>query len=246
MSPDFTTARYRDMLKAAQERFSFVRFGESFARENIALWRHDIDFSPQRSLALARIENEMGVPAIYFVHIASRYYNAFEPNIAAMLREIQSLGHDIGVHFDAEVYKHKPQADYESRLILEAKLIEEIVEAPVRVFSLHNPTTMVGVAMDSEMHGGLINASTSALRQHFAYCSDSNGVWRYRPMMEMIEDPQVRRFYALTHPEWWQEEAMSPRQRIQRCIDGRKVSVENYYDALLSTNDRPNIGSNKA
>lgn len=242
MSDDFTTARYSEILEVAKKKFRFATFADRHGEGPVALWRHDIDFSPQRALALARIEADTGVVATYFVQLSSRFYNVFEPDIAKIIRQIGALGHDVGLHFETETAGHSEESDYERRLAFEARVLEHVAEKKVRAFSLHNPTTMVGVSLDEPEHVGLFNASHSALRDEFAYCSDSNGIWRYRSLDAMVSDAQVTRLYALTHPEWWQVAAMTPRERIQRCIDGRKTWLENYYDALLATNDRPNIG----
>lgn len=239
---DFTIDAYANLVSAAAARYRFARFADSADEGEVALWRHDIDFSPHRALAMARVESEHGVPASYFVQVSSRYYNVFEPEVAAILRQIVALGHDVGLHFDAEVCAHQAAPDFDRRIALEAGMLEGVVETAVASFTLHNPTTLIGASLDEPYRAGLINGSSSELRGGYAYCSDSNGVWRYRPLAEMVADPAVRRLYALTHPEWWQSEPMLPRQRLQRCIDGRKAFSESYYDALLFANDRPNIG----
>ncbi len=242
---DFTTSAYAELIAAAAKRYRFVRFDDQAPDGDAALWRHDIDFSPQRALALARIEAEHGVPATHFVQLSSRFYSPFEPEVAAVLRKIVALGHDIGLHFDAEVCAHRVAPDYDQRIAFEARMLEEIVEARVATFTLHNPTTLVGVSINDEIHAGLINGSCPAWRERYRYCSDSNGLWRFRSLAEMIADPASHRLYALTHPEWWQEAAMLPRERLQRCIDGRATFGSAYYDGLLAANDRPNIGASK-
>ncbi len=241
-SMDFTIGAYAELVSAAAERFRFLRFQEALEEGEVALWRHDIDFSPQRALAMARVEAAHGVLATYFVQISSRFYSIFEPEIATILRQIVELGHEIGLHFDAEVCVHQRSPDYDRRIAFEARILEEVVETVVSTFTLHNPTTLVGVSLAEPCRAGLVNGSCAELRADYAYCSDSNGLWRFRSLGEMVSDVTIKRLYALTHPEWWQDEIMPPRQRLQRCIEGRKVFSENYYDALLATYNRPNIG----
>lgn len=245
MSDDFTSARYGEILAAAKLKYRFATFADCGGEGCVALWRHDIDFSPHRALALARMEADAGVTATYFVQISSRFYNVFEPQIAGIIREIGRLGHDIGLHFETETAGDGQQVDHEHRLVFQAAALEHLAGKPVTAFSLHNPTTMVGISFDELQHGGLLNASHPKWREAFSYCSDSNGIWRFRSLDAMVADAQVTRLYALTHPEWWQPAAMPPRERIQRCIDGRAVYGARYYDGLLSANDRPNVGSEK-
>lgn len=242
MSDDFTTARYSEILVAAKRKYHFSTFADVHGKDGVALWRHDIDFSPHRALALARIEADAGAVATYFVQLSSRFYNVFEPEITEIVREIGRLGHDIGLHFETETAGRSLEVDHERRLVFEAAALEHLAQKPVTAFSLHNPTTMVGISFDELRHGGLVNASHPKWREDFSYCSDSNGIWRFRSLDAMVADAKITRLYALTHPEWWQLEPMPPRQRLQRCIDGRKAWLENYYDGLLATNDRPNIG----
>jgi hypothetical protein len=239
---NFTVMAYREIISTAAKRYRFITLDESLEAVKGAVWRHDIDVSPQRALAIASIEANNGVHATYFFQVSSRFYNIFEPEIACVLRQIIKLGHDIGLHFDAEVFAHKSAPDYEERIAFEANVLEKIIESKVRSFTLHNPTTMGDVVIDDTHHAGLINGSCSMLRKSYAYCSDSNGLWQYSSLKEMIADPAIDHIYALTHPEWWQEEPMPPRHRLQRCIDGRKLWTEKYYDNLLIDNNRPNIG----
>lgn len=245
MSDDFTSARYGEILAAAKLKYRFVTFADFRGEGCIALWRHDIDFSPHRALALARMEADAGVTATYFVQLSSRFYNVFEPEITEIIRQIGRLGHEIGLHFETETAGHRHEVEHERRLIFQAATLQHLAEKPVTSFSLHNPTTMVGISFDEFQHGGLFNASHPALREEFAYCSDSNGIWRYRSLDAMVADPRITRIYALTHPEWWQSSVMAPRERIRRCIDGRAAYGARYYDGLLSANDRPNVGSEK-
>jgi hypothetical protein len=245
MSEDFTIDEYGKILRVAKTKFRFASFEDRHGADPTALWRHDVDFSPQRALALAKIEADIGVIATYFFQLSSRFYNVFEPEISSIIRQIGLLGHAIGLHFEAGAAGLSGDIDLESRLVFEAGVLERLVDMKVSSFSLHNPTTMSGFSMDKSEYYGLLNASHSGLREEFAYCSDSNGVWRFRSLDAMVRDEQIVKLYALTHPEWWQVMPMTPRDRIQRCIDGRALFGANYYDALLSVNDRPNIGSKK-
>ncbi|MFA7318062.1 MAG: hypothetical protein WC029_10985 [Sulfuricella sp.] len=233
---DFMFDVYATLLGKAAMRYRFVQFGDSSVEDGRALWRHDIDFSPHRALAMAEVEGKRGVRATYFVQLTSPFYNAFESGVTSRLRRIAEFGHDIGIHF--EPTGNAP----EERLVFEARTLQASLDVPVRVFSLHNPTIYDTARFESSEVAGLINASAPALRRDFVYCSDSNGLWRYRSLMEVIEDMDSRNIYVLTHPEWWQDEVRSPRERISRCIDGRAEHCHRYYDGLLEEHGRPNVG----
>jgi len=232
---DFTLEAYAELLDMAVMRYCFVRFSDGPVADGCALWRHDIDFSPHRALAMAELEATRGVRASYFVQLTSPFYNALEPEIGDRLRRIAELGHDLGIHFE-------PASDApEERLVFEAQILESALGVPIRMFSLHNPTTYDTARFEATTVAGLTNASAPAWRREFVYCSDSNGLWRHRPLAAVISDADSHNIYALTHPEWWQDEAMPPRERIRRCIDGRAENCSRYYDELLEKCGRPNI-----
>ncbi|MBK8523281.1 MAG: hypothetical protein IPL58_03630 [Betaproteobacteria bacterium] len=180
--------------------------------------------------------------ATYFVQVSARYYSVFEPETAGVIRAILDLGHEVGLHFDPEVCYHQAVPEFEERLRFEAEVLGEITGTTIRVFSLHNPTTIVGTALDQPFHSGLMNASASVLRSSFTYCSDSNGLWRFRPLDEVVADPEVTSLYTLTHPEWWQENETPPRENL-RCIEGRAEFCLRHYDDLLSSIPDRTLGS---
>ncbi len=239
---DFTEASYRDIVAAAQARYAFEPFGTKAGGPHV-LWRHDVDYSVHRAAVLARLEASLGVRATYFLTLHSELYNVLEPAVHDRLREIAALGHWIGLHFDAGF---AARGDLDERAAWEGRVLSEALEAPVRAVSLHNPSVSGTDAYDAEELGGMVHAGARSVRDRYAYVSDSNGYWRYDRLPEVIAAGAHERLHVLTHPEWWQEQAMSPRERILRCIEGRGRAATATYDALLSDNRRVNVGLPKA
>ena len=233
---------YPKILKKAYEKYKFIKFEDNFDKsEKVILWRHDIDFSPHRAFSMAKEEYKLGIKAYYFVHVSSIYYNVLEPYISELIRKIYSLGHIIGVHFDASKYNENNFQRIEENIKFEANIIERIIDDDIKVFSVHNPSTLRKVSLDKTSYFGLINASSSKLLKDFKYCSDSNGFWRFESLNNLLLDDNINRLYVLTHPVWWQEEEMSPRDKISRSILGRSTNCLNSYDKLLKANNRQNI-----
>jgi hypothetical protein len=239
MSDDFTEQRYIEILDSASARFDFKKMSDAPKGEGLALWRHDIDFSPNRALALARIEAERGLYATYNVQVSSLYYSVFESEVISMLQSIAALGHEIGLHFDPSIYKN-PNA--KSLLVREVQLLSDLLGLEVKSFSLHNPTTYDLDEFSNETYEGLVNATAPVWREHFTYCSDSNGMWRFTPLIDLIADENVTNLYLLSHPVWWQPQSMLPREMIRRSIDGRAKSLFSSYDDFLDVHNRTNLG----
>lgn len=79
---DFTLGKYKELLDALD------------CCEQVTL-RHDVDKRPQNSLAVARIERELGWEATYYFRTVPESYNE------AIILQIASLGHKIGYHYES-------------------------------------------------------------------------------------------------------------------------------------------------
>jgi hypothetical protein len=238
---DFTEANYLRLLRLARRHYRFARFGAAAGDKHL-LWRHDIDISPMRALRLARIEAEEGVVATYFLFPRSLFYNLLNEMVQRAVRQIVALGHDIGLHFDPLQYPPGLPADgLIGAIAAERDLItREFGAAPVAV-SFHNYGVIERPVPEDDLVCGLANAYAKQLRDNYGYVSDSNGIWRYRRLHDVLDAAAEERLQVLTHPEWWTPEAMPPRQRVQRAIDGYSAAMGGGYDDVLARSDRPNL-----
>lgn len=78
---DFTTDKYRELLKTLKSHGNFQL-------------RHDVDLRPERSLRVAEIEAEEGLTATYYFRIVPESYDE------AIIKQIVSLGHTAGYHYE--------------------------------------------------------------------------------------------------------------------------------------------------
>jgi hypothetical protein len=226
---DFTEAEYDRLVRLALKHYRFGSFIEwREAPPRTVLWRHDLDFSVHRAVALARIEADAGARATYFLNLHSAYYNALESEVADRVREIVALGHELGLHFDPSF---ETSRDQHEALSAEGSLLEDVFGVPVRSFSLHNPV-VAGWSADDDEVVGMVNAYGRGLRERFAYCSDSHGVWRNRRLHDVLEEAADERLHVLTHPEWWVPEPLPARDRVTRAIEGRAARTQERYDRV--------------
>jgi hypothetical protein len=239
---DFTERHYREVLNAAAGRFRFERFGTDSTDPHV-LWRHDVDLSVHRAVQLARLESDLGLVATYFLLFHSEFYNLLERGIADRARSLVPLGHEIGLHFDTSFYGEIADADVlTEHLAAEAVLLSDLVEAPIRSFSFHNPGAVNDdLSLEDDEVAGLINAYGKKLRSRYHYVSDTNGYWRFERLHDVILEGGHERLHVLTHPGWWQAEPMAPRQRVARCVQGRAERTLDGYDELLARAGRQNV-----
>lgn len=239
---DFTRDAYRHLLRVAVKVWPIHHYPDIPDEGRVLLWRHDCDYSMHAARALARIEHEEGVRATYFLRMRSEMYNLMEAGVMRCVEEIRNLGHVLALHFDHPLTGVTMEDDMISLLERDRRLLEQIVETPVQVFSFHNPAAFA-LSCRRWKYGGLINTYAECFQSEIAYCSDSNGYWRHQRLPDVIENTQPPRLQVLTHPEWWTPEVMQPRQRIQRCLDGRASSAAAFYDEQMARDGRVNVGT---
>jgi hypothetical protein len=238
---DFTESAYTTALEVARSKYEFATFTSRPDGRHV-LWRHDIDFSVHRGLRLAEIEAELGLRSTYFMYLHCASYNLLSGLVASKARRIIGLGHDLGLHFDLTFYGGAlGRDDFLERVASEKRLLAELFgQEPVAV-SFHLYGVLENKPPDEDLICGMVNAYGPTIRNGYAYCSDSNGVWRHARLLDVLERGEADRLHVLTHPEWWTPEPMSPRARIQRCLDGQASAVGKYYDDLTDGYGRPNI-----
>jgi hypothetical protein len=238
----FTEDEYAELLALAASRYAFVDGIDMGAADRPSVvWRHDVDYSPHRALRLAEIEHDQGVRCVYHLMTSSRYYNAFEPEITRIIKRIAGLGHHIGVHFDMDVFGENADVSPEivnRRIELEVRIVETLCGKAPTSFSFHNVTVNAERLLHSDTLGGLINLSTRRFFESVRYVSDSNGMWRYDRLRDVLEADPVPRLMVLTHPEWWTPQALTPYQRLERCVAGRADNGLGAYIRLLVRDGR--------
>lgn len=242
---DFTHGHFSECIDLAKRKFRFIGYDEIEDSDRFILWRHDVDFSMHMAAKLAEIEASKGIKATYFVYPHSEFYNLFEKEIFELVKTIQNFGHDLGLHFDSHFYEMTSIEDLEAALNREKQLLETYFQTHVKVFSFHNNNDFT-MSCEEWSYSGMINTYAKRFKQEIGYCSDTQGIWRFSRLFDLLESNQYKNLQVLTHPEWWQEKAMAPRQRIKRCIEGRATNNLRYYDELLLNNNRLNIDAIEA
>lgn len=238
---EFTIGKYKKLIATAKDKFTFTDYSTIPWAEKFILWRHDCDCSLNRSFELALIEASEGVKATYFINPHCIFYNIFEKTQYQMVMRILEMGHDIGLHFDADFYCDFKVEKLDELVHTESQILERLYGVKTSAFSFHNPNKML-LKCEDKYYGGLINCYSSQFKNEVTYCSDSNGYWRYRTLEDVLTDVSVKNLQVLTHPEWWQETNMQPRDRIIRSINGRAKANLQEYDEILKKSNRRNIG----
>lgn len=237
---DFTRENYARLLDLAHASYEFRTYQDYASCARYVLWRHDLDFSVHAAAKLAEIEAQKGVVATYFFLLHSEFYNLLERDCVDVCRRIVALGHRVGLHFDHQFWQVREEGRLVEALRFERDVLERILERPVDAFSFHIPDELSD-RFQNDQYGGLVNTYSAYFRTEVGYCSDSNGYWRHRRLEDVLLEKSSPRLQVLTHPEYWQDSVMSPRERVERCIQGRAEKTRRWYREVLSATGREDL-----
>ncbi len=231
----FTLDTYRGTLKGLLSKGYVFRTFPSYLSEPkpfTVLMRHDIDFTLEAAVRMARVEAEEGVQATYFLMLRTEHYNVFSREGSERVREILGLGHHLALHFDCASYPVTlSSAELAKACSREAEMLEQWFGHAVEVVSYHRPAPNVltgDPALSAPRPHTYMKVFTSG---GIEYLSDSRGEWRQGGPTASAEQNQGGSLHVLVHPVWWTEIATSPYEVLQQVEDQMVWQLEHSMAA---------------
>lgn len=235
---EFTYQAYRELLSLLRERGYAVRgYHDCQDAARCVILRHDIDTSLPQAVRLAELEAEEGVRSTWFVLLRTDFYNVFSKSGLEALRSIQTLGHEIGLHFDEAAYEPAPGPDaVVQNVIKECGLLSALLETRVSSVSMHRPS---GATLEADYQiPGIVNSYGKAFFHDFKYLSDSRRRWR-EPVLDIVRSGAYDRLHILTHAFWYHEEEETISETVGAFI--RSANRERYDQLADNITDLPSI-----
>ena len=216
---DFTLDNYRRLIQLAKEKgFQFILHKDEFVPERKdIIWRHDVEFEPDIALKMAQIEHEEGVVASYFFQLHCPYYNLVDPHYRDVFYAIKDLDHLVGLHFDSAYWGITSEEQLNDFIKLDKDYLVANFGVEVDTFSFHNTTPFTQSCLEYE-YGGIIIVYSSFFKEHYSYCGDSLGYWRFDRLEDVLNNDRVLHLQVLTHDANWSDEALSPRMRFAKAM----------------------------
>ncbi len=235
MRSEFTHAHYRKMIVALKADRRMVAYDDTFdlnGTEPLGILRHDVDFCLHEAVIMARIEQEVGISATYFLRLTGTFYNPLSARGAALVRELLTLGHKIGVQFDAAHYQSLGLS-ITAGVAAEAALLSAFFQTDVRMSSQHRPAMQGQAALDPASALARYSADNPALKAApMKYISDSTAHWREGDAFQHLDS--ARHLHVLVHPIWWSENG----DEWQACLSGAArraaAAIEDKEEVLLA------------
>jgi hypothetical protein len=225
---------YVDFLEQAGARdFAFLRFrdflpGAGPLPDRYIALRHDVDFAPAYSLEMAELEHAAGVVATYHVLVDGQFYNPLDPAVVRQIRRIHELGHEVGLHV-ALATADQTGAEVAFR----RDLLSDIVGAPVRSFSQHDPVNAGLAAVELPPDCEPCVDAYDVMRDHdLLYVSDSAMMWRRYTFATALDEG--RNLCLLAHPHSWLHPQNDYVALIREFEAGEVRRVTDRFDAFVN------------
>jgi len=226
----FSYGHYRQALEAARSNYAFAVFDDPPADGRpFILLRHDVDFSLDAALRMARIESELGVHSTYLV-LLHAHYNVLGPPGFAQLREIVGLGHRLGLHYDLAFYARNGLSASET-IRRESAVLEDRFGTPVSLVAEHNPGRVPRPA-DLDF-GPLLDAYSPDFTREIEYLSDSCQSWRQGCFCGFLDPSRHQRLQVLVHPLWWSEDGRSADEALRDHTAARVTAAREEERRVL-------------
>ena len=181
---NYSLQSYRLIVERALDAgYSFLPFtvGEdetasasSSSSAKLIYLRHDVDYSLEMALEVARVNAALGVGGTFCVLLRSQIYNLLSSWSLDLVRQIDALGQHVALH--ATVAAGRSQiGEMESALRADFEFARRDLPMMSPVFCWHNPTPeALELSAPLDRMAGLVNAYSRRFTGDIAYFSDSN------------------------------------------------------------------------
>jgi len=203
----FSWQHYREILEAGKNSgYKFLLFNEinGNTAEKYCLLRHDIDFAPEKAIEFGRIEYELGIRSTYFYQIGAWTYNTQERACSEAIQALNSMGHQIALHFDATWWEGISVEELADVCTYEKDMLARMTDIDISdIVSFHNPHTYADKVINKTL-AGIHHSYEPKYFSDIKYLSDSQG-WYEGCMCKLFESKKYPRIQLLTHPYIWSE-----------------------------------------
>lgn len=232
---EFTFDRCRSILRRLRSAgYAFRAYDDEITTGDVLL-RHDVDLSPERAVRMAEIERDLGISATYFFLLGTPLYNPFQRPVREAIVEIESMGHDVGLHFSTHQYwaASRPPAEPElaARVDDERAALSTVASDPVSVVSFHVPPDWVL----ARTFDGVESTYEPRFFDEIGYLADSGQRWREGGLSIPGDG---RPLQVLMHPGLWAEEDASFARRVREAVSDADHRSREYAGSRYLDSDR--------
>ena len=227
MKLKFTYKNYDKILKKIKLSKKIILFSEYLnnnKKKNFLILRHDIEYFLDAALDLAIIEKKNNIKSTFFFQTTSKY-NIFEESQYHKTKRINALGHEFGIHYDADFLK-KNKINLKEAIILMKEKIEIFFKIKIKAISCHRPKKFY---FDPKIKG-IMNAYNKNFLEEVKYISDSQQVFR-NDLDEVLDN--FDKIHFLVHDYTWSKNGDKWQTNIIKNYKKEVSQNINYYKKTI-------------
>ncbi len=240
----FSYAEYRNIITLVKHNLPIMDFSEvNDDVDSFCVLRHDIEFSIDRALEMARIEHEdLNVHSTYTVQLRNNTYNALSQKNIEAIQEIEEMGHYIGLHQNPPQMDDDELVDY---ILKDIETLEHYYGFEVDRFAFHRCGSNPGILEKYVEVPGKINCYAEDFFHYFSgdrpeelrvhYLADSNHQWKYGHPLHIDYYDLPQKMQLLTHPYSWSEEGYDNISNYTKLIRERNEELLTSMDSETKT-----------
>jgi hypothetical protein len=228
---DFSYKHYFETLNIAKKTYEILPIGkyENCKKiDNFILLRHDIDFSLDAALELAKLESKNKIFSTYYILLHSNFYNALSETGKKFIKKISSLGHEIGLHYDTN-FLSSNQEEAKNQLEYELSILSSITNKKILTAVAHNPS--LNSNSKFQLPENIIDPMSKKLLNDTLYISDSTQNWRNKCMCAHINNKS--KLQILTHPIWWSKESSNRIQNMNFVLNSNFIQNKSEINKMI-------------
>ncbi len=240
----FSYTEYRNIITLVKNSLPIMDFSEVNEEVNtFCVLRHDIEFSIDRALTMARIEHDdLGVHSTYTVQLRNNTYNALSQKNIEAIQEIESMGHYIGLHQNPPMMDDDELVDY---ILKDIETLEHYYGFEVDRFAFHRCGSNPGILEKYVEVPDKINCYAKDFFHYFKgdtpedlrvhYLADSNHDWKYGHPFSIDYWDIPQKMQLLTHPYSWTDEGYDNLDNYTELIRERNEELVHSMNTETKT-----------
>ena len=246
----FSYNEYKNIITLVKTYLPVVDFSDVLKDklDKFCVLRHDIEFSIDRALKMARIEtDELGVTSTYTVQLRNNTYNALSQKNIEIIQEIKKLGHSVGLHQNPPNMSDEKLIEY---ILKDIETLEHYYGFEVDRYAFHRCGSNPGILEKYVEVPNKINCYAKEFFHYFQgevpeklrayYIGDSNHKWKYGYPLD-FDFSKIDKIQLLMHPYSWTKDGFDNytnylnliRERNTELIESMNTETKTFPKELL-------------
>ena len=233
----FTYEEYRSIIKSLNN-IKNTTFESALQADCYSIIRHDVEFSIDRAHVMGLIDAELGIKSTFFFQVSSSAYNPFSQKNKGKIKNLEKLGHKIGLHFYVSHIEPENQLALELEFQIQKSIFEMGLGINLDIFSFHRPPKWLLDIRDDYLFNAL-NAYGPSFFEYtpnpvkIKYMSDSNHQWKNG---HPFDDFMKSKMQLLIHPdEWSGQHYLNEKEFLLSLINENRADFISTLDQELKS-----------